>query len=141
MTEFYADGGTTKFIDRMAASLGIHASTIKVVSVYTGSVIVEFNIQDPKNLTKSKGGLTAINTLLTSQIKSGKINLGAPILSASVGSTTVKSSASTVVTPTNTGTTTTGTTTTTTTGGKTTTTTGGTKITNTTIIGGTVYEI
>ena len=42
MNEFYADGGTTKFVDRLAASLGIHASTIKVVAVYTGSVIVEF---------------------------------------------------------------------------------------------------
>jgi hypothetical protein len=31
---FYADGGTTKFIDRMAAVLGIHASDIKVVTVY-----------------------------------------------------------------------------------------------------------
>jgi len=34
MEEFFADGGTTKFVDRLAGSLGIHASTIKVVSVY-----------------------------------------------------------------------------------------------------------
>jgi len=39
---FYASGGTTKFVDRLAASLGIHASNIKVVSVYTGSVVVGF---------------------------------------------------------------------------------------------------
>ena len=32
--EFFADGGTTLFIDRVAGSLGIHASTIKIVSVY-----------------------------------------------------------------------------------------------------------
>lgn len=44
MSEFYADGGTTKFVDRLAASLGIHASTIKIVSVYQGSVIVELQI-------------------------------------------------------------------------------------------------
>lgn len=44
MNEFYADGGTTKFVDRLAASLGIHASTIKIVSVYQGSVVVEFQI-------------------------------------------------------------------------------------------------
>lgn len=31
---FYADGGATSFVDRLAASLGIHASTIKVVQVY-----------------------------------------------------------------------------------------------------------
>jgi hypothetical protein len=42
LAEFYAAGGTTKFVDRMAASLGIHASTIKVVAVYQGSVIVAF---------------------------------------------------------------------------------------------------
>jgi len=47
MDAFYSAGGTTKFIDRVALSLGIHASTIKVVAVYKGSVIVEFEI-DPK---------------------------------------------------------------------------------------------
>ena len=31
---FYSNGGTTAFIDRVAASLGIHASEIKVVGVY-----------------------------------------------------------------------------------------------------------
>jgi len=42
--EFYQDGGTTSFVDRLAAVLGIHASTIKVVAVYKGSVIVDFFI-------------------------------------------------------------------------------------------------
>lgn len=42
MDEFYSDGGVTSFADRVAASLGIHASTIKIVAVYEGSVIVEF---------------------------------------------------------------------------------------------------
>jgi hypothetical protein len=41
---FFADGGTTTFADRLAASLGIHASSIKVVSVYEGSVIVDYEI-------------------------------------------------------------------------------------------------
>jgi len=41
---FFAAGGTTKFVDRLAASLGIHASNIKIVSVYQGSVIVDFAI-------------------------------------------------------------------------------------------------
>ena len=44
LNEFFAAGGTTSFADRLAASLGIHASTIKIVSVYTGSVIVEYSI-------------------------------------------------------------------------------------------------
>jgi len=34
LEDFYAKGGTTTFVDRLAGSLGIHASTIKVVSVY-----------------------------------------------------------------------------------------------------------
>jgi hypothetical protein len=46
LAEFFADGGTTTFVDRLAASLGIHASTIKVVAVYQGSVYVEFMITD-----------------------------------------------------------------------------------------------
>jgi hypothetical protein len=46
---FFAAGGTTSFMDRVAASLGIHASTIKIVSVYEGSLIVNYEIQEPGN--------------------------------------------------------------------------------------------
>ena len=45
MKDFFAKGGTTKFIDRMTASLGIHASTIKIVSVYEGSLVVNYEIE------------------------------------------------------------------------------------------------
>ena len=45
LSEFYSSGGTTKFVDRLAASLNIPAYSIKVVSVYQGSVILEFHIQ------------------------------------------------------------------------------------------------
>lgn len=44
MDEFFNNGGTTKFVDRVAGSLGIHASTIKVVSVYDGSVVLNYDI-------------------------------------------------------------------------------------------------
>lgn len=44
MDEFYSKGGTTAFVDRIAGSLGIHASTIKVVSVYQGSLVVNYDI-------------------------------------------------------------------------------------------------
>ena len=44
MEDFFADGGTTQFIDRLTASLGIHASTVKIVSVYEGSLIVNYEI-------------------------------------------------------------------------------------------------
>lgn len=45
--QFFADGGTTSFMDRVAGSLGIHASTIKIVSVYEGSLVVNYDITDP----------------------------------------------------------------------------------------------
>jgi hypothetical protein len=44
MDEFFSNGGTTQFVDRVAGSLGIHASTIKVVSVYDGSVVLNYDI-------------------------------------------------------------------------------------------------
>jgi hypothetical protein len=42
MNEFFKDGGATKFADRVAASLGIKAANVKVVSCYEGSVVVDF---------------------------------------------------------------------------------------------------
>lgn len=44
LDEFFADGGIVTFADRMAGVLGIHAADIKVVSVYEGSTIVEFQV-------------------------------------------------------------------------------------------------
>lgn len=44
MAEFYASGGVNSFVDRVAGALGIHASAIKVVAVYTGSVVIEYQI-------------------------------------------------------------------------------------------------
>jgi len=49
MDKFFSNGGTTSFMDRVAGSLGIHASTIKIVSVYEGSLVVNYNIQDTNN--------------------------------------------------------------------------------------------
>lgn len=45
LNDFFAKGGTTSFMDRVAASLGIHASTIKIVSVYEGSLVVNYEIE------------------------------------------------------------------------------------------------
>lgn len=44
--EFFSNGGTTTFMDRVAGSLGIHASTIKIVSVYEGSLVVNYAIEN-----------------------------------------------------------------------------------------------
>jgi len=49
MDAFFSNGGTTSFMDRVAGSLGIHASTIKIVSVYEGSLVVNYEIEDPNN--------------------------------------------------------------------------------------------
>lgn len=47
MAEFYSTGGTTAFVDRVASSLGIHSSTIKVVSVYEGSLVIDYETTSP----------------------------------------------------------------------------------------------
>ena len=44
MDEFFASGGTTSFVDRLCGSLGIHASTVKVIGAKPGSVIVDYEI-------------------------------------------------------------------------------------------------
>jgi len=49
LEEFYADGGVETFTDRMAAVLGVHASQIKTVAVYHGSVIIEFAVEAEDN--------------------------------------------------------------------------------------------
>ena len=41
---FFSAGGTTKFMDRVASSLGIKPANIKIVSVYEGSVVVDFSL-------------------------------------------------------------------------------------------------
>jgi hypothetical protein len=77
MEAFFADGGTTKFIDRLTASLGIHASTVKIVSVYEGSLIVNYEIQVEND---DQDALNSIESTQQAMFKSGQINLGAPVL-------------------------------------------------------------
>jgi hypothetical protein len=54
MKEFFSSGGTTKFVDRVAASLGIRAANVKVVSVYMGSVVVDFQVVEDTTKTLTK---------------------------------------------------------------------------------------
>jgi len=74
---FFANGGTTSFMDRVAGSLGIHASTVKIVSVYEGSLVVNYEISDPSN---DPAKLAAVKEKQTQQLAAGNMNLGAPIL-------------------------------------------------------------
>lgn len=64
LAEFYADGGTTRFVDRLAASLGIPANRIKTVAVYEGSVIVDFIIEAEEGQSSADAAesLAAIKT-------------------------------------------------------------------------------
>lgn len=96
LSEFFKDGGTTKFVDRVAASLGIKPANIKVVSVYQGSVFVDFQlIDDPETKAVSgAGGLDKVQAALTEKLTTGQVDLGAPILSVSV--TNIKATASVV---------------------------------------------
>jgi len=84
MDEFFADGGTTKFIDRLAGSLGIHASTIKVVSVFEGSLVLNYEIETETDEAKDK-----IEEAQTSAFATGSIDLGAPLLDVSSGDVSI----------------------------------------------------
>lgn len=74
LEEFYADGGTTAFIDRVAGSLGIHASTIKIVSVYDGSVVANYAIEND-----DEAALAATEEQQEEALASGGMDLGSPI--------------------------------------------------------------
>jgi len=80
--EFYSEGGTTSFVDRLAGSLGIHASTIKVVSVYDGSLVVNYELAPTKEEPLS---LEDIAKKQTEKFAEGKVELGAPILDVAAG--------------------------------------------------------
>jgi hypothetical protein len=77
LDDFYAEGGTTKLIDRISASLGIHASSIKVVGVYEGSLIIDYNIYTTGDSIME---LDMIKATQTDLIATNHNYLGAPIL-------------------------------------------------------------
>lgn len=79
LDEFFANGGTTSFMDRVAAGLGIHASTIKIVSVYEGSLVVNYEIgaSDPVALQQ-------VAQKQTQAFATNALDLGAPILDVAV---------------------------------------------------------
>lgn len=77
LESFFSSGGTTLLIDRLSSSLGIHASDVKIVSVYEGSLVVNYE------LTTSDDDPEALEALRNSQdtlLSSSDVNLGAPIL-------------------------------------------------------------
>ena len=81
LAEFYDNGGVTRFVDRLAASLGINANRIKTVAVYEGSTIVDFVIEEDEDASEdSASDLESITTLLVTQVNEGTLDIGSPIL-------------------------------------------------------------
>jgi len=68
LAEFYSNGGTTRFVDRMAASLGIASHRIKTLAVYSGSVVVDFVVEADDTVEETyeeaSASLAAIQTVL-----------------------------------------------------------------------------
>ena len=90
LEQFYAAGGVDTFADRMAAVLGVHASQIKTVAVYKGSVIIQFfvsTLKDDKNPEKTKD---KISQKFIDAVASGTLKFGAPVIDAMAGSRVVK---------------------------------------------------
>jgi len=86
LKDFFAQGGTTTFVDRLCGSLGIHASSVKVVRVYEGSVGVDYEILPSEDEPMS---LEQIAARQTEQFATGAIDLGAPVLDVTQGATAV----------------------------------------------------
>ena len=88
MDEFYGAGGVTSFVDRVSAALGIHASQMKVVAVYEGSLVVDYVIEpdnsDPNTDSEAAAAqLRAIQKNLNVIVESGDADVfGATVLSA-----------------------------------------------------------
>jgi len=101
MDEFFADGGTTRFVDRLASSLGIDSFRVKVVSIYSGSVVVDFAIEkeEPAVVKDADGvvvvqtaeqiaaaeaasleALKAVKSVLVVQASAGTLAIGAPVM-------------------------------------------------------------
>lgn len=74
---FFSGGGTTNFIDRLTSSLGIHASDVKIVSVYEGSLVVNYEISSPDDNPET---LLALEAQQTTLLTSSSIDLGAPVM-------------------------------------------------------------
>lgn len=68
MDEFYGAGGVSSFADRVAGALGIHASQMKVVAVYTGSVVVDYEIQPDSSSSNSAAELRSIEANLNTLV-------------------------------------------------------------------------
>jgi len=77
LDEFFTAGGTTSFVDRLTGSLGIHASQVKIVSVYEGSLVVNYELEADED---SDVSLADLESKQNDMFASGDVDLGAPVL-------------------------------------------------------------
>merc|ERR1712176_968814 len=96
LEEFYADGGTSALIDRLASVLGIHASRVQVLEVYEGSVVARVLLLDEDEDGTAETSSTwsdkeATMAAVTAALTSADVGdaLHAPVLAAEVEGTTV----------------------------------------------------
>jgi len=82
LEEFYAANGVDSFTDRMAAVLGVHASQIKTVAVYKGSVIVEFFVETLPEDEEPEKTLEKVQYNFYDAVVNNNLDLGAPIIDA-----------------------------------------------------------
>ena len=78
--EFFQEDGIGKFTDRMAAVLGIHKADLKVVQVYEGSVIVEFEVYSEEGDENPEKTLKDIEKKFEEAAPTLGDSLGAPVM-------------------------------------------------------------
>ena len=90
VAEFYANNGVANFIDQVAASLGISTDRVRVVSVVSGSTIVDFIIERAvaisdasENKQEAEKELQTLLETFKEKVAKNEINLGAPVLDLS----------------------------------------------------------
>lgn len=77
---FFQEDGIGKFTDRMAAVLGIHRADLKVVKVYEGSVIVEFEVTAEESDEDPIATLQLIEKKFKTETPTLGNSLGAPVM-------------------------------------------------------------
>ena len=78
--EFFQADGIGKFTDRMAAVLGIHKADLKVVQVYEGSVIIEFQVMSEEGDEDPQKTLKEIEKKFEETAPTLGDSLGAPVM-------------------------------------------------------------
>ena len=87
LDEFFADGGIVTFTDRMAGVLGVHRADLKVVSIYEGSTIVNFQVvqRDEEEVEEGNGiDLEKIDLTYRDFVMSSEYFMGSKILDANI---------------------------------------------------------